>query len=119
MLPQELMQLSDKALIILKAGLAPTRGRKLVYYSDRRFTDRLRPPPSPPPTTPRAPTPLAPHPQPPTEVETDMDFDSIVRRFTAEGLKPPPPGAKEAEVQAWLERVVSAPVGAPSRKRRA
>ena len=117
MLPQELMQLSDKALIILKAGLAPTRGRKLVYYSDRRFTDRLRPPPSPPPTTPRAPTPLAPHPQPPTEVETDMDFDSIVRRFTAEGLKPPPPGATEAEVQAWLQRVVTAPVGAPSRER--
>ena len=116
MLPQELMQLSDKALIILKAGLAPTRGRKLVYYSDRRFTDRLRPPRSPPP---RAPTPLAPQPQPPTELETDMDFDSIVRRFTAEGLKPPPPGATEAEVQAWLERVVSAPVGDPPRERRA
>ncbi|MBU2165591.1 MAG: type IV secretory system conjugative DNA transfer family protein, partial [Alphaproteobacteria bacterium] len=46
MLPQELMQLSDKALIVLKAGLAPTRGRKLVYYRDRRFTDQLRPPPS-------------------------------------------------------------------------
>ncbi len=117
MLPQELMQLSDKALIVLKAGLAPTRGRKLVYYRDRRFTDRLRPPPSPPPTAPRAPAPLAQEPQPPTEVETDMDFDSIVRRFTAEGLKPPPPGATEAEVQAWLQRVVTAPVGAPSRER--
>lgn len=117
MLPQELMQLSDKALIVLKAGLAPTRGRKLVYYRDRRFTDRLCPPPSPPPTAPRAPAPRAPEPQPPTEVETDMDFDSIVRRFTAEGLKPPPPGATEAEVQAWLQRVVTAPVGAPSRER--
>lgn len=117
MLPQELMQLSEKALIVLKAGLAPTRGRKLVYYRDRRFTDRLRPPPSPPPTAPRAPA-LVPDPQSLTEVETDMDFDSIVRRFTAEGLRPPPPGATEAEVQAWLQRVVTAPVGAPSRERR-
>lgn len=117
MLPQELMQLSDKALIVLKAGLAPTRGRKLVYYRDRRFTDRLRPAPSSPPTAPRAPAPLAPDPQPPSDVETDMDFDSIVRRFTAEGLKPPPPGATEAEVQAWLQRVVTAPIAAPSRER--
>jgi type IV secretion system protein VirD4 len=46
-----------------------------------------------------------------------MDFDSIVRRFTAEGLTPPAPGATEAEVQAWLQRVVTAPVGAPSRER--
>jgi len=105
MLPQELMQLSDKALIVLKAGLSPTRGRKLVYYRDRRFTDRLRRPPPPP------------EPLPLTEVETDMDFDSIVRRFTAEGLTPPAPGATEAEVQAWLQRVVTAPVGAPSRER--
>ena len=117
MLPQELMQLSDKALIVLKAGLAPTRGRKLVYYRNRRFTDRLRPAPSSPPTVPRAPAPLAPDPQPPSDVETDMDFDSIVRRFTAEGLKPPPPGATEAEVQAWLQRVVTAPIAAPSRER--
>jgi type IV secretion system protein VirD4 len=118
MLPQELMQLSDKALIVLKAGLSPTRGRKLVYYRDRRFTDRLRPPPPPPAATaPRAPTPPPPEPLPLTEVETDMDFDSIVRRFTAEGLTPPAPGATEAEVQAWLQRVVTAPVGAPSRER--
>ena len=41
-----------------------------------------------------------------------MDFDSIVRRFAAEGLKPPAPGASEAEVQAWLDRVVAAPATA-------
>ena len=41
-----------------------------------------------------------------------MDFDSIVRRFAAEGLRPPAPGASEAEVQAWLDRVVAAPATA-------
>ena len=110
MLPQELMQLSSRALIVLRAGLAPTRGRKLVYHRDRRFTARLRPPP--PLAVPAAASPRGPTPEPPplSDTETDMDFDSIVRRFTAEGLTPPPPGATEGEVQAWLDRIVVAPV---------
>ena len=54
-----------------------------------------------------------------SDAETDMDFDSIVRRFAAEGLTPPPPGASEKDVQAWLDRVVTAPAAAlPSRGRR-
>ena len=117
MLPQELMQFPQHALIVLKAGLAPTRGRKLVYFSDRRFTARQRPPPDVPvaPTPPRSTATV-----PPTTMSsdgaTDMDFDSIVRRFTTEGLTPPPPGASEKDVQAWLDRVVTAPAAAlPSR----
>ena len=118
MLPQELMQLSAKALIVLKAGLAPTRGRKLVYYQDRRFLERLQPPPQPPAALDLHRPSSMPPTTPPNSAETAMDFDSIVRRFTAEGLKPPAPGATEAEVQAWLDRVVAAPVAAPSRERR-
>lgn len=117
MLPQELMQLSDKALIVLKAGLSPTRGRKLVYYRDKRFTGRLRPAPE----AARAPTPISPPiaaPGPRAIEDTDMNFDSIVRRFAAEGLRPPPPGAGEAEVQAWLDRVVAAPTASPPRLER-
>lgn len=110
MLPQELMQLSSKALIVLKAGLSPTRGRKLVFYRDRRFMARVRPPPeiatAPFPVRPAVTGPSLPALS--TEA-TDMDFDSIVRRFTAEGLTPPPPGASEAEVQVWLDRVVATP----------
>ena len=120
MLPQELMQFPQHALIVLKAGLAPTRGRKFVYFSDRRFTDRLRPPPdvSVAPTPPRPRTPVHPLSMS-SDAETDMDFDSIVRRFAAEGLTPPPPGASEKDVQAWLDRVVTAPAaGLPSRGRR-
>lgn len=120
MLPQELMLFPQDALIVLKAGLAPTRGRKLVYFQDRRFTDRLRPPPDVPttPSSPRPPAIITP-PTPSQDVETDMDFDSIVRRFAAEGLTPPQPGATEREVQAWLDRVVTAPSSAAaSRERR-
>ncbi|WGM47830.1 hypothetical protein KOAAANKH_02715 [Brevundimonas sp. NIBR10] len=110
MLPQELMQFPQHALIVLKAGLAPTRGRKLVYFSDPRFTARQRPPPD----VPVAPTPArSTATVPPTTMssdgETDMDFDSIVRRFAAEGLTPPPPGASEKDVQAWLDRVTEHP----------
>lgn len=121
MLPQELMQLPSDVLIVLKAGLAPTRARKIVYYRDGRFTARLR---SPPPVEP-APPPSAdlpsepPHPASGPDTDVDMDFDSIVRRFTAHGLKPPAPGAMESEVEAWLGRIVDAPEATrPSRERR-
>lgn len=121
MLPQELMQLPSDVLIVLKAGLAPTRARKLVYYRDGRFTARLR---SPPPVEP-APPPSAdltsepPHPASCPDTDAEMDFDRIVQRFTAQGLRPPAPGATESEVEAWLARTVEAPEGPrPSRERR-
>ena len=45
MLPQELLQMGKDQLLVLRAGIPPTRGRKLVYYRDRRFKARLLPPP--------------------------------------------------------------------------
>jgi len=39
-----------------------------------------------------------------------MDFDVIARAFAAEGLPPPPPGADESAVGAWLDRVVDTAV---------
>jgi type IV secretion system protein VirD4 len=45
MLPQELLQLPRDALIVLRAGVAPIRGRKITYFRERAFTARLRPPP--------------------------------------------------------------------------
>lgn len=103
MLPQELMQLPASRLIVLKAGLPPVRGRKIVYWRERVFRRRLRPPPvvPVPPTTPA--------PAYPDQGEI-MDFDAIARAFAAEGLPPPAQGADEAEVGAWLDRVVDASV---------
>lgn len=113
MLPQELMQLPADALLVLKAGLPPTRGRKIVYYRERAFTDRQRPPPE---------IPVAPRPSPGEPVESDLvapheddappplEFDAIVRAFAEEGVPPPRAGATEEEVGDWLDRMVDAAV---------
>lgn len=101
MLPQELMQLPADTLLVLKAGLPPTRGRKIVYFRDGRFRRRLRPAP----IIASAPVPAA---APPVLEEDPMDFDTIARAFAAEGLPPPPAGADERDVGAWLDRVVDA-----------
>lgn len=45
MLPQELLQMPKDQLLVLRAGIPPIRGRKLVYHRDRAFTSRLRPAP--------------------------------------------------------------------------
>ena len=108
MLPQELMQLPQTALLILKAGLPPVRGRKIVYWRERLFQRRLRPPP------PILKQPLPRPPQPsPAPTEDPMDYDAIVRAFAAEGLPPPAEGSSETEVAAWLDRIVDA--AAPER----
>ncbi|UQV18947.1 type IV secretory system conjugative DNA transfer family protein [Brevundimonas albigilva] len=101
MLPQELMQLPQTALIVLKAGLPPVRGRKIAYWRDRIFRLRLRPAPilAPPVAGPATPHVLE---------EDPMDFDVIARAFAAEGLPPPSPDADEGAVAAWLDRVVDA-----------
>ena len=46
MLPQELLQMPKDQLLVLRGGIAPVRGRKLVYYADRAFKARLLPPPA-------------------------------------------------------------------------
>ena len=102
MLPQELMQLPQTALIVLKAGLPPIRGRKIAYFRERVFQRRLRPAP--------ALAPVAVPPSAPAADEDPMDFDVIARAFAAEGLPPPPPGADETAVGAWLDRVVDTAV---------
>lgn len=107
MLPQELMQLPADDLLVLKAGLPPTRARKIVYFRDARFRRRLRPPPAIPPA------PVSPA-APPISEEDPMDFEAIARAFAAEGLPPPAIGAGEREVGAWLDRVVDAAPGRAS-----
>ena len=103
MLPQELMQLPADALLILKAGLPPVRGRKILYYREPVFTARLRPAPVIPPASP-API-VAPGAISTAEV-SGMDFDSLVRDLAAEGLAPPPAGAPEEAFGDWIDRLI-------------
>ncbi len=105
MLPQELIQLPDSDLILIRGSMAPVRARKLVYWRDRRFHVRLRPPPTlaarpdwatPPPVTPPDPFALP-----------------GLRDFLMEPL--PPLGAGVQQVQAWVDRFIDAGVRLPER----
>lgn len=106
-LPQELSQMSSRTLLVFRAGLPPVRGRKIVYYRERVFRDRLRPPP---PVAARARA-VVPPASPLDDPGPDaLDFDTIARRFAAEGCAPPPPGASEQALEAWIDRVLTAEV---------
>lgn len=66
MLPQELMQMPDDQLLVLRAGTPPVRGRKIVYYQSRAFRRRLLPPPEIQGASPLAPS------SPPEVLTTDL-----------------------------------------------
>lgn len=100
MLPQELMQMPADRLIVLKAGLPPVRARKLVYYRERAFVDRLRPAPV------VSPTPRSVTPPPLSLAEPELDFDSLALALAAEGLAPPPADASEGAFGDWIDRMI-------------
>lgn len=108
MLPQELLQMPAHALIVLKAGLPPVRGRKIVYWRERNFRRRLLAPPPPAPAVNVTSVPASTLPTLETSAPRPVDdaaFDALVEQFGAEGLPPPRIGAPEAEVAEWLARV--------------
>ncbi|RAK52768.1 type IV secretory system conjugative DNA transfer family protein [Phenylobacterium deserti] len=102
LLPQELLQLPPSALLVLKAGAPPVRGRKIRYYADPLFTWRLRPPPPVPPCEPPAGA---------LPIQTSGDAEDLspelLTALAAEGLEPPPAGASEPELQAWVDALVA------------
>lgn len=108
-LPQELIQMSPDQLIVLRAGLPPIRGRKIVYYRERVFTRRVQAPPVvaaravPAPTIlPSVDAPAADAPEP-----FDLTLDLAMPTLAAEGLTPlPPHGASPTEVEAWVDRFI-------------
>jgi type IV secretion system protein VirD4 len=116
MMPQELMQLPARTLIVLKAGMPPARGEKIQFFRERVFTRRQRPAPiqARPPNTPAVAA-LAPStPSPPLE-DAEMTYDAVVQAFTEQGCPPPEIGATEHEVADWLDQVIDVVVNAPDR----
>jgi len=45
MLPQELLQMSRDALIVLRGGIPPIKGSKIYFFNSGDFTRRVLPPP--------------------------------------------------------------------------
>jgi type IV secretion system protein VirD4 len=117
MLSQELLQMPPDRLIVLKAGTPPIRGRKVVYYKERAFTRRLRPPPIVPPRPLELPAPARSEPSTPiptTSATDPLTLDLVVPMLEAAGLEtPPPPGAAPAAVEAWVERFIEASAHTP------
>jgi type IV secretion system protein VirD4 len=109
LLPQELAQMPDEDLIVLKAGLSPVRGRKLRYYREAVFRRRLLPPPTVAPIAPTGPEP-EPRLQPAVEGLADpLTLDAIAPMLVEADLEPlPPHGATPAEIEAWVERFIDA-----------
>jgi type IV secretion system protein VirD4 len=79
MLPQELMQMSKDELIVLRAGVLPIRGRKIVYYDSPDFRGRIIDAPEikPRPLTKRAPDPPKPDGPAPGLAELAADVAAI------------------------------------------
>lgn len=122
MLPQELMQLPPEDLIVLKAGMPPVRGRKIAYYRERAFADRVRPAPA----VPKIPMPQEVADGDPavggpasTAAPDPLTLEAIVPILAAEGLEPLPPiGASPEDVEAWVDRFIDASAHLPSQEPR-
>jgi type IV secretion system protein VirD4 len=109
-LPQELIQLPQDRLIVLRAGVPPIRGRKIAYYRERAFTRRVLPPPAVAARPVPAPTALlsaAPPSAAAPKDPFDLTLDLAMPVLAAEGVAPlPAAGASPAEVEAWVDRFI-------------
>jgi type IV secretion system protein VirD4 len=112
MLPQELIQMSANQLIVIRAGIPPVRGDKIVYWREKAFTRRLVAAPVVPAHTGDGVT------SPPTGDPASMlvSGDSRTDPLTLDlaladlplDLAPLREGATESEVEEWVERFIDA-----------
>lgn len=117
MMPQELMQMDPGHLLLLRAGLPPIRGRKVVYWREKAFRERVLPPPVVPPRALAATT--ARWSSPPrhqgADPDTDLTLEVVLPALEAADLEPPPPpGATEADVASWVDRFIDATITSPA-----
>lgn len=112
MLPQELLAMPRDQLLVLRANMPPARGRKIVYWRERAFRERVLAAPVPPvhPGVGRsAPTPT-PQPTPaaatrPTRASPEaLSLEQLARRRAPEPLDPDK--ATPHAARAWVERLL-------------
>lgn len=121
MLPQELIQMPADRLIVLRAGMPPVRGRKIVYWCERAFATRVLPPPAiaadpavanPKPMAQPAAPPAKPSSQASAKARHMDDLTLALPALDVAGLEPlPPEGATEAEIEAWVNRFIDREAG--------
>ena len=113
MLPQELIQMPPDRLLVLRAGMPPVRGRKIVYWRERPFIRRVLPPPAVSsqalPTRPAVvPTDRPVNPAA-CRSDDDLRLDLLIPALADAGLEAlPPQGASEEAVAAWVDRFIDA-----------
>lgn len=118
MLPQELIQLGPGQLIVLRSGMAPVLGEKIVYWRERAFRRRLRPAPVMPRRASAAPSPDPSRPDPsragpslpgqalPGQAakaasDPDPELEAAVDKMSAAGIKALAPDASPKDVKDW------------------
>jgi type IV secretion system protein VirD4 len=113
MMPQELIQMPSDKLLVLRAGIAPVRADKVVYWREKAFLRRVAPPPVVAAYPGPASTDTA---YPPPSILTPsakdgLTLELIIPTLDAAGLEPlPERGASDDEVEAWVERFIDASV---------
>lgn len=100
MLPQELIQMTDRNLIVLKAGVPPVRGRKIVFYRERTFLRRRRAAPE------TGVVRIPPRAEPDPTTRADDELSRIIQAFADEGIPPPQRGASEQAIAEWVDRAL-------------
>ena len=127
MMPQELIQMPADRLIVLRAGMPPVLGSKIVYWREKAFGRRVVGPPIVMPHAgmssigEMAEAALAFPAKASRKGEnssvldmSDLTLDLVIPTLEAAGLEPlPEEGATEAQVEAWVERFIDASVQHP------
>jgi len=109
MLPQELIQMPAHRLLVLKAGIPPVRGDKIVYWREKAFRRRVTPPPIVPVHgDPGAGAPVRFQPQNSClngrRRQDPLTLDVRLSELP-QGLTPPP---RRGHIEAWVERFIDA-----------
>lgn len=103
MWPQELLALPPNELLVLRSGVAPVRGRKIVYYRDKAFAPRvLAPPVIAPRTEPSSPGPATKRPmRPMTPDEISGATPLSLDQLDPDALRLPPGDVTVEQLEAW------------------
>lgn len=136
MLPQELLQMSRDALIVLRGGIPPVKARKIFYFANSDFTKRVQPPPTVPSAAAASPQPAGAHDRldamaadladltrtvgeihariiqrPLTEAEAageaELNMEAISLELDSVDLEDLPPGATEKQSEEWIDRYIN------------